>query len=677
MHTFYLRLFTLFIVLCLASCQEKKAGTGETYIPEPPKREYDSLAQWLRSPQNLANPNYKKIFFERFEKEKQREQYDSATQTLVNYGNSLIIREQYDSTFLYTTLRFLKDHEKQLSTESYSRIVYNLGIQYSMAGSTKQDSAVYWYKKTVIKSEDYNVLRNQANAKSMLSLIYVSKGNRDSALSATQDALAIYERLRDTATASTAWISLYNIYINLSAYDEADKCLNKAIMFAKIKKDTLALLFCYFNKTQFLRSYHTKTEQELTAADTLKFAESDTLLHLYQAYKTKTPFTQFYAYYNPVLKELTKKDFALAKQYLDSCKVATEELPDPIMYINYLIIKGEYELKAKKGITDIESYKHAIADAEVSGDFATLFYMYEVLGEDAKLKKAYPLALKYTEKKFSYRDSLGNEEMRGKIFELEKKYQTEKKEQQIALQKEEIKAKNSLILSLFVSLLGICLAVAIYLLWKKQQIMKKENQQKQEFTNQLLQSTEDDRKRIAYDLHDSIGHQLLNLKRELKGDISQTNVKIDTILAEVRGISRNLHPVMFDKVGLQISLEDLVENFQNQHELFVTTDINYTAGTLPLHSELQVFRIVQEALSNIKKYAEAKAAKVSIMTNANHILLEIKDNGKGFNVAETLAGKKAFGLHSIIERAKTIKGNPQISSSSQGTLILISIPILV
>lgn len=656
----------------LLSCNQKTEDASKTYIPKPPKPYYDSLAQWLRTPQNLANPDYKKIFFERFEKEKQRELYDSAAQTLDNYGVSLIRMEQYDSTFLYTTLRFLKEHEKQLSAEYYGSLVYHLGVQYSKGSPTKQDSAVYWYKKTFIKSENYRVLRNQANAKSMLSWIYASKGNSDSALAVTQDALAIYERLQDTVAISEAWNALNNIYQNLSAYEEADRCLNKAIMFAKLKKDTLTLQDCYFNKMRILQAYI----KNRTVADTLIFAYSDTLLHLYQANKTKTPFMQFYAYYHPVLKEVTKGNFALAKQYLDSCKVATEKLQNPTIYTTYLIIKGDYEVETKKGITDLESYKQAIADAETNEDFATLFYMYSTLANDAKFKKDYPLALDYTEKKFGYRDSIGNEEMRGKIFELEKKYQTEKKEQEIVLQKEEIKAKNRLVFSLGLALLTLFLGGFIYLLWQKQQTMKKESQQKQEFTHQLLQNTEEERKRIAYDLHDSIGHELLSLKRELKTDIAQVDTKVDIILAQVRDISRNLHPVMFDKIGLQISLEDLINNFQQQQDIFVSTDIEYTAGILPLHVELQMYRIVQEALSNIKKYAEAKAAKVSIITHPNHISLEIKDNGKGFNVAETLASKKAFGLHSIIERSNTIGGNAQITSSSQGTLILISIPIL-
>lgn len=674
MNKFYL--LCLLLLIGLLSCNQKSEDASITYIPEPPKPQYDSLAQWLRTPQNLSNPNYKKICFDRFEKEIQRKLYDSAAQTLVNFGYSLIRTEQYDSTFLYTVVRFIREHEKQLSTEYYSRLVYNLGVQYSKVSTSKRDSAVYWYKKTFIKSNNYYVLRNQANAKAMLSWIAMNQGESDSALVYTKGALAIYQQLRDTATQSVAWLSLYNIYFQLNAYNNADSCLNEALKIARMRKDSASLHSCFFNKMQLIQLKKPIIQEILAIQDTLLFAYSDSLLSLYKMWNPSSPYHRFHAYYNPIIKCVIKKDFVQAKMYLDSCRVAAEQVNNHNIQVSYLIIKGFYEVSVGKGLSDIESYKKVLANAAANRDFGTQVFIYKILVSDAKLKENYKDAFSYEQEKHRLRDSLWNEEMRGKIFELEKKYQTAKKEQEIALQKKEISAKNRLIFSLGLSLLALFLIGTIYLLWQKQQAMKKENHRKQAFTNQLFQNTEEERKRIAYDLHDSVGHELLSLKRELKLDISLTDAKIDAILTEVRGISRNLHPVMFDKIGLKISLEDLIDNFQKQHNIFVSTDIQYTAGRLSLQTELQIYRIVQEALSNIHKYAEAKAAKVSIITNPKQISLEIKDNGKGFNVAETLASKKAFGLHSIIERSNTIGGSAQITSSSQGTIILIQIPIL-
>ncbi len=192
------------------------------------------------------------------------------------------------------------------------------------------------------------------------------------------------------------------------------------------------------------------------------------------------------------------------------------------------------------------------------------------------------------------------------------------------------------------------------------------------FTKQLLETTELERKRIATDLHDSISHELLNLKSIFKQDIGVVNAKIDSIINDIRGISRNLHPVMFDKIGLVPNIEQLVERIQTQSDFLVNTEINYK-GTLTSAEELQIYRIIQEALTNIVKYAKAHAAKITISDSNGLVAIEIKDNGKGFNVKETLNSGKAFGLHNILERSRAIAGEAQIDSTDNGTNIHIKI----
>ncbi|RYX90711.1 hypothetical protein EON78_06895, partial [bacterium] len=172
--------------------------------------------------------------------------------------------------------------------------------------------------------------------------------------------------------------------------------------------------------------------------------------------------------------------------------------------------------------------------------------------------------------------------------------------------------------------------------------------------------------------HDSISHELLTLKSSLSQDIKTVSSKIDAIINDIRGISRNLHPVMFDKIGLTPNIEQLVERIQNQHNFFISTEINYT-GSLSSANELQIYRVIQEALSNIIKYAKAHAAKVTIDEQPGFIKIEIKDNGKGFNVKEAINSGKAFGLHNIIERSRVIGGEAQINSSAEGTVITITI----
>ena len=287
-------------------------------------------------------------------------------------------------------------------------------------------------------------------------------------------------------------------------------------------------------------------------------------------------------------------------------------------------------------------------------------------------KNDYKSALYYEEETRKAYDSASSKEMKNKVAELDFKYQNKDKLNQIAIQKKSLMSKNTTIALLISMFIGVLLLFIIFIIKQKQKKLKLEKQITQDYTKQLLDKTEEERKRIASDLHDSVSHELLSLKNSLEAKSDVTNKKIDSILNDIRSISRNLHPVMFDKLGLKSSIEQLVERAQSFNNFMVTSIIDYNSG-LSISNELQLYRIIQEALSNIIKYADAVAARISIIENETSLNIEIIDNGKGFNVAETLMKKDAFGLHNIIERSKAIGGNAKITSNKNGTIIKINI----
>jgi two-component system, NarL family, sensor kinase len=146
---------------------------------------------------------------------------------------------------------------------------------------------------------------------------------------------------------------------------------------------------------------------------------------------------------------------------------------------------------------------------------------------------------------------------------------------------------------LSVSVLAILLATALFYLWfKKRQAQLEAARQaalQAAFTQQLFAETETERARIARDLHDGISHELLGLKRSSFTADSEAGQKIDGVIESIRQISRNLHPVMLDSIGLQLSIETFCEQFAEAHNLFVNYDINYSKK-LDKNTELQVFR---------------------------------------------------------------------------------------
>jgi two-component system NarL family sensor kinase len=338
----------------------------------------------------------------------------------------------------------------------------------------------------------------------------------------------------------------------------------------------------------------------------------------------------------------------------------------------YRVAMARLNSKQNKGIGDTKFVLGAIDGFKEAQNFTRVRDLYAVLYNDAIDRNDYKKAMLYKDNMIEATDSLGSKEMANKVVELNTKYQTKKREQQIALKKKTILNNNITIALLISCLIGFLLFVIALNLIRKQKQLKAERQNVQQYTKQLLEKTEEERKRIASDLHDSVSHELLGLKNTFEEKSEITNAKIDSIINDIRIISRNLHPIMFDKIGLKSSIEQLVERTQSMHDFLVTSEIDYNE-TLPVADELQIYRIVQEALSNIIKYANAVAAKITISERNSSFLVEIKDNGIGFNVSETLNGKDAFGLHNIIERSRVIGGEAKILSDKKGTIITVEI----
>lgn len=193
------------------------------------------------------------------------------------------------------------------------------------------------------------------------------------------------------------------------------------------------------------------------------------------------------------------------------------------------------------------------------------------------------------------------------------------------------------------------------------------------FASSLLRKTEDERKRIASDLHDSVSNELVSLRHAIENNEGQLKLKIDFILEEVRNISRNISPTLFDKIGLKSSIEQLIERIQSQHNFFISSEIDYE-GNLDNIKELQLYRIIQEAITNILKHAAAAAGKITISEDEKFVNVEIKDNGKGFDVEKMLEKGNCFGLLNITERTKYLNGTVDFQSNELGTIIQLSIP---
>lgn len=206
------------------------------------------------------------------------------------------------------------------------------------------------------------------------------------------------------------------------------------------------------------------------------------------------------------------------------------------------------------------------------------------------------------------------------------------------------------------------------------------------FSQQLIGSQESERKRVAAELHDSLGQSLgmvknkvLMIKRDTgKPELREKQVKdlevmVTDAIQEVRNISYNLRPLHLELLGITQSLHSLLEDVVETGLIELETEIQTFDNLLTKTNEMNVFRIVQECFNNILKHAQATTARIQITTGEAMIAIRIEDNGVGIEPAATEKG--GFGMIGIRERLNILNGQIEIlDNKPTGTTIKIQIP---
>lgn len=655
-------LFLLLSTILTLSCYKKNQTEDNNTLYAIPKEEkLDSISAWFSNEDNFKDKTYLEKFYYQFGLLEEKQNWEKAAQLLFFVGQAVYVHRQSDRKLIEVYNVFLKKHESQIPDKYRSGLYLNLGLLYHYDSKFSESIAVL-EKVSQIKPRDYTTLVNVSTACNELAYSYSELGKYDKALHYVFRAIKGSKALNDTLGLGAAYDAAGTIYRSINDFSNAEYNMNKAVETLNSMKQYNGVLEVYLNKLDMYAQLNNP------ATDSL----SDVVYKYYLKHDFKNDFYKVSAFTWKAQASLNQKKLLEAEKLLNEIRPIFEKAEEKFIYSKYIETATRFDKLANKKSISSNIYAEAIPKYKEENNLLGLLSCYQALKEEAFEKKDFPKALEFSEAYEQTNDSLTSKALLFKAKELDKQYQTEKKEQEIALQKGEIEQKNTYIALLVSSLGGLLLAVFAFTNWNRQKRLKQEKTNSMKFTKQLLQSTEEERKRIAGDLHDSISHELLNLKSIFSQDISVVNSKIDTIIDDIRGISRNLHPVMFDKIGLVPNIEQLIERVQNQSNFFVSTDINY-AGSLTSADELQIYRITQEALTNIIKYSKAHAAKISILEHPSHIAIEIKDNGKGFNVKETLNSGKAFGLHNIIERSRAIGGEATITSSNEGTQIEITI----
>lgn len=207
-------------------------------------------------------------------------------------------------------------------------------------------------------------------------------------------------------------------------------------------------------------------------------------------------------------------------------------------------------------------------------------------------------------------------------------------------------------------------------------------------SRRVLEVQEFERRRIAHELHDELGQSLTAIKINLQtstafgDDLSESRMPrniemIESALQHVRNLSQALRPSVLDDLGLRAALEWLVETAASTSRLDMQFTSNLDDRRLDSALETACFRIVQEALTNIQRHAQASQVQVALTAGASHLRLTVQDDGKGFNVdSDRSQGARSLGMLGMRERAELVGGSLQIiSGEGQGCTVRMECPL--
>ena len=212
------------------------------------------------------------------------------------------------------------------------------------------------------------------------------------------------------------------------------------------------------------------------------------------------------------------------------------------------------------------------------------------------------------------------------------------------------------------------------------------------FSRQLISSQEAERKRIAAELHDGLGQNLLLIKNRAliamnnkdetavaQAQLAEISSTVSHAIEEVRGIARNLRPHQLDRLGLTQAIKSIANNVSDSSAIRLVSEIDPIDGLFSPEGEINLYRIVQEGVNNIVKHSGASEALVAIRREEQAIRLVIQDNGSGFD-PEVASNSSAggFGLAGIFERARILGGRASFHSApGRGATIIVKLDLPV
>lgn len=591
-----------------------------------------------------------------------------------------------------------------LAAEAYKlsqQINYKKGIRgaFILMGSVLMtrgynDSALGFINEVILIGRSLKEDRTMARGYLLKSYIAQAKGQKDSAFANLYQSLFYSEKIHDTLTIIQTHTAMGDMNFDYKEYGQALESYETALVLAQkavlIKEQNDALtgkgnvLYKQDHFNEALQCYLKNDSIGKIIHDDIGNAQN--LNNIALCYAGLKQTAKSLSYYIRALSAYKK--FGMQSEEVNvyyNMAILYKDINQPDSAIYYLTLSSALAKQIHEPEQVMECYK----------------LLAEVWADKGDYLKAYQFHVQFT----TLNDSLLNAEKIASISEMQTKYDTEKKEQQIVLLDEQGKTRkaqrNFFIAGSIVLLLGLFVLGFYY--WQRQKLAKKNEQiarQKIEGLlneteiktyNAMIEGQEEERKRIATDLHDRLGSMLATVKllfssldtkidtiqKENNEQFSTAKNLLDEACSEVRRISHNLSSGIVMSFGLVPALEELCHSV-DQSKLIKCKLMAFGLNErLDQSIELGVYRMIQEIFSNILKHA--KASKVTVQLNhvEGSLNVTIEDDGTGFNVEEKRKSG-GMGLQNLEKRAAQLNGVYTVDSHpGKGTISIIEIPTTI
>ena len=580
---------------------------------------------------------------------------------------------------LLLTFCFFKDTFANDKIDS----LINVAKEYRSLG--KIDSSIHFYQQAIKLSEVTKDSIKIASSLNSLSLALFQKGNYKEGLNSIYRSIEINKSLENNEGLIFNYNNLANYYIKediklaLSYYQEAEKLLprDKNDRKSAIINMNIGTIFSSNDVEYF--NYDSAVYYYLNSLESFKaIKDSSNLASLYHnlgvLYERKENFT---AGINSYIKSIELNKILGDKYTLSQ---------------TYMGI-GNIYLKQKKFKESLEQYEKSLALAEYLGDPNRKMNLYSNMVK-AKMgigavEEASILFQEYNQ----LRDSLFDSEKMQEVKDLETKYETEKKEAEIKEQQLAIEQKNfqkNLFLGLSLLLVVLIISTIWFFLQKQEYLKKLKNEEisnmktEQELKelNAMMHGQEEERNRIASDLHDRLGARLSSIKLLFQSEQNETtsNLKskllenINEAIKETREISHNLSTDMLTRFGIETALKDMVRTINDAEKIKAEIAIYGLQKRLPLEVERNIYHIALELINNTIKHAKAENITLQISQIDEEINVFYEDDGKGFDVQNV--ADSGMGMRSIYARVNTINGAVYFNSKpGKGINVVMTIPV--